>query len=51
MQDQIASHLIAITKDVFGINYEDQFQQLGQMSKFIKELDKEFDVKYKGEEE
>ena len=51
MQDQIASHLIAITKDVFGINYQDQFQQLGQMSKFIKELDKEFNIKYKGEKQ
>jgi len=47
MQDQIASHLIAITKEVFHITYEDQFYQFGKMAKFIKELDKEFDIKYK----
>ena len=47
MKDAIASHIIAVTKEVFGINYKDNFNQLGQMSKFIKELDKEFDIKYK----
>ena len=47
MQDQIASHLVAITKEVFGMNYQDTFLQVGQMSKFIKELDKEFEIKYK----
>ena len=47
MEGRIASHIIGITKDVFGINGRDNFQQLGQMAKFIKELDKEFDIKYK----
>lgn len=47
MKDVIASHIIGITKDVFGINGRDNFQQLGQMAKFIKELDKEFEINYK----
>jgi len=47
MQNQIASHIVAITKEVFGMNYNDTFLQVGQMSKFIKELDKEFKIEYK----
>mgnify|MGYP006908351321 CR=1 FL=1 len=47
MQEQIASHIVAITKDVFGMNTNDTFLQIGQMSKFIKELDKEFTIEYK----
>jgi len=49
LKDQIASHIVAITKEVFGMNAKDTFLQVGQMSKFIKELDKEFNIKYKGE--
>ena len=49
MQDVIASHIVAITKEVFGMNAKDTFLQVGQMSKFIKELDKEFEINYKGE--
>tara|TARA_X000001036_G_scaffold301490_1_gene280561 strand:+ start:7001 stop:7186 length:186 start_codon:yes stop_codon:yes gene_type:complete len=52
MQDVIASHIVAITKEVFALTEQDTFYQLGQMSKFIKELDKEFEINYKeGEEE
>jgi hypothetical protein len=51
MKDQIASHVIAITRQVFGIDYNNNFNQLGQMAKFIKELDKEFHIEYKEEEE
>jgi hypothetical protein len=47
VQDQIASHIVAITKEVFGMNVQDTFLQVGQMSKFIKELDKEFAIEYK----
>jgi hypothetical protein len=49
MNDAIASHIVAITKKVFALTEQDTFYQLGQMSKFIKELDKEFDIKYKEE--
>ena len=49
MKDQIASHVIAITREVFGIDYNNNFNQLGRMSKFIKELDKEFNIEYKDE--
>lgn len=51
MDDAIASHIVAITKKVFALTEQDTFYQLGQMSKFIKELDKEFDIKYKEEGE
>ena len=47
MQDRIASHIVSITKEVFGMNAQDTFLQVGQMSKFIKELDKEFAIEYK----
>lgn len=47
MEDRIASHIVAITKEVFAITEQDTFYQLGQMSKFIKELDKEFAIEYK----
>ena len=50
MRDGIANHIVALTKEVFHITYEDQFYQFGKMAKFIKELDKEFDIKYKGDE-
>ena len=49
MDDAIASHIVAITKKVVALTEQDTFYQLGQMSKFIKELDKEFDIKYKEE--
>ena len=51
MQDHIASHIVAITSRVFGISYDKHFNQLGQMSELIKELDKEFHIEYKEEEE
>ena len=47
MQDRIASHIVSITKEVFGMNAQDTFLQVGQMYKFIKELDKEFAIEYK----
>jgi len=49
MQDHIASHIVAITSRVFGISYDKHFNQLGQMSELIKELDKEFVIQYKEE--
>ena len=50
MRERIANHIVALTKEVFAMNTKDTFLQVGQMSKFIKELDKEFDIKYKEDE-
>ena len=48
MHDSVARHIIAITSEVFAIDGQTDatFNQLGQMSKFIKELDKEFFIDY-----
>ena len=47
MHNSVARHIIAITSEVFGIDGQGKtFNQLGQMSKFIKELDKEFFIDY-----
>ena len=43
MNDAVAKHIVAIAYEVF----KPDFKQSGQMSKFIVELDKEFNIDYK----
>ena len=43
MNDGVADHIVAIVYEVFTPD----FRQMGQMSKFIRELDKEFSINYK----
>ena len=43
MNDAVAKHIVAIAYEVF----KPDFNQSGQMSKFVQELDKEFNINYK----